>query len=54
MIHDWDAMLDRYYRLRGWDKDGRPTREVLQRLDLPEVAGDVPLTLSKSERSAKE
>jgi aldehyde:ferredoxin oxidoreductase len=54
LIHDWDAMLDRYYRLRGWDKDGRPTQEVLQRLDLPEVAGDVPLTLSKSERSAKE
>jgi aldehyde:ferredoxin oxidoreductase len=38
LINDWDAMLDRYYTLRGWDKDGKPTREVLQRLDLLDVA----------------
>jgi aldehyde:ferredoxin oxidoreductase len=42
LINDWDAMLDRYYVLRGWDKDGKPTREVLQRLDLLDVAEDVP------------
>ncbi|MBI4610072.1 MAG: aldehyde ferredoxin oxidoreductase family protein [Candidatus Rokubacteria bacterium] len=30
-----DRMLDEYYRLRGWDADGVPTRETLQRLGLP-------------------
>jgi aldehyde:ferredoxin oxidoreductase len=47
-IHDFDAMLDRYYRLRGWDRDGRPTRAVLQRLDLLDLAGDVLPTLTPS------
>jgi len=27
-------MLDRYYRMRGWDKDGVPTPEKLRELDL--------------------
>lgn len=51
LICDWDAMLDRYYLLRGWDKDGKPTREVLQRLDLLDVAEGATLTLPKSEGS---
>src|SRR5512146_2709013 len=25
LVHDLDAMLDRYYALRGWDADGIPT-----------------------------
>jgi aldehyde:ferredoxin oxidoreductase len=29
-----DAMLDRYYALRGWDADGVPTRERLSALGL--------------------
>jgi aldehyde:ferredoxin oxidoreductase len=33
-LHDLDAMLDRYYRLRGWDENGSPTAETLQRLGL--------------------
>ncbi len=46
LVHDLEAMLDRYYRLRGWDRDGKPTKEVLRRLDLLDVAGDVVPTLS--------
>ncbi len=30
-----DRMLDEYYRLRGWDVNGVPTRETLERLGLP-------------------
>ena len=40
-IHDFDAMLDRYYSLRGWDNQGKPAKEVLQRLDLLELARDI-------------
>lgn len=34
IIHDWDAMLDRYYRLRGWDLEGRPLLDTLIGLGL--------------------
>jgi aldehyde:ferredoxin oxidoreductase len=27
-------MLDEYYAARGWDEDGIPTRETLERLGL--------------------
>ncbi|MBI4790740.1 MAG: aldehyde ferredoxin oxidoreductase family protein [Chloroflexi bacterium] len=37
---DFEAMLDRYYRLRGWDRDGRPTAETLARLGLAEEVHD--------------
>ncbi len=50
-VHDLDAMLDRYYSLRGWDDWGNPTKEVPQRLGLLDVASDVSSTLSKSEGS---
>jgi aldehyde:ferredoxin oxidoreductase len=33
-IHDWDAMLDRYYELRGWDEQGHPLPETQSRLGL--------------------
>ncbi|MDY7078362.1 MAG: aldehyde ferredoxin oxidoreductase family protein [Chloroflexota bacterium] len=33
-LHDLDAMLDRYYRLRGWDENGLPTLGTLRRLGL--------------------
>lgn len=29
---DFDKMLEEYYTVRGWDKDGRPKRETLERL----------------------
>ncbi|HSJ52756.1 MAG TPA: aldehyde ferredoxin oxidoreductase family protein [Anaerolineae bacterium] len=34
LVRDLDAMLDRYYRLRGWDENGIPTPETLARLGL--------------------
>jgi len=35
----WDALKDRYYRLRGWNVNtGRPERETLASLDLKGVA----------------
>ncbi len=33
-IYDFDLMLDRYYDLRGWSRDGSPTAETLRRLGL--------------------
>jgi aldehyde:ferredoxin oxidoreductase len=35
-IYDFEAMLDRYYHLRGWSPDGVPTPATLQRLGLAE------------------
>jgi aldehyde:ferredoxin oxidoreductase len=35
-IYDFDRMLDRYYDLRGWSRDGRPTVETLRRVGLEE------------------
>ncbi len=37
---DWDgfqSLLDAYYQLRGWDRDGLPTPETLRRLGLSEA-----------------
>ena len=36
-----DTMLDEYYALRGWDKEGIPTTETLKKLDLEDVAKDL-------------
>jgi len=33
-LRDFEAMLDRYYRLRGWDSRGVPTADKLQELGL--------------------
>ena len=33
-IYDFEAMLDRYYQLRGWSPEGVPTAETLERLGL--------------------
>ena len=37
----WEEMLDEYYRLRGWDRNGVPTREKLKELGLEDVAKDL-------------
>jgi len=37
-----DVLLDAYYRYRGWDSQGRPTREKLKELDLEWVAASIP------------
>ncbi len=34
---DFDSLLDAYYTARGWDSDGRPTKETLERLGLASV-----------------
>ena len=33
-IHELDKLLPEYYELRGWDKEGHPTKETLERLGL--------------------
>jgi aldehyde:ferredoxin oxidoreductase len=33
----YQVMLEEYYRVRGWDADGVPTAETLQRLQLKEL-----------------
>lgn len=33
----YDVMLDEYYSLRGWDSEGVPTKEVLEKLNLAGV-----------------
>ena len=30
-----DEMLKEYYKLRGWDKEGRPTKDTLEKLGIP-------------------
>lgn len=30
----WERLLDEYYELHGWDKEGRPSQQTLQRLNL--------------------
>lgn len=37
-LKDFDAMLDRYYSLRGWDQNGHPRLDTLKRLGLGEEA----------------
>ncbi|MEJ5197754.1 MAG: aldehyde ferredoxin oxidoreductase C-terminal domain-containing protein, partial [Anaerolineae bacterium] len=39
LLHDFDAMLDRYYDLRGWTRDGVPKPETLARLGLMQKSG---------------
>ncbi len=34
----WEQMLDHYYDLRGWDRNGIPTKEKLNKLGLEDVA----------------
>jgi len=36
----FEAMLDAYYAIRGWDDKGRPTRATLDRLELLDVVDD--------------
>lgn len=32
-------MLPKYYRLRGWDKNGIPTKRMLKKLQLDDIVG---------------
>jgi benzoyl-CoA reductase subunit BamB len=35
-----EQLLDAYYKLKGWNRDGVPTKEALQELSLGYVAED--------------
>ncbi|HUV07185.1 MAG TPA: aldehyde ferredoxin oxidoreductase C-terminal domain-containing protein, partial [Spirochaetia bacterium] len=37
-LGEWEMMLDRYYELHGWNRQGRPTLESLRTIGLHEVA----------------
>ena len=32
--NDFERSLDKYYGLRGWDKDGVPTKATIKKLEL--------------------
>ena len=36
-----EAMLDEYYSFRGWNDNGHPTEETVERLDIEDVAADL-------------
>jgi aldehyde:ferredoxin oxidoreductase len=40
-LYDFEAMLDRYYDLRGWTRDGVPTPATLERLGLDSQGRDI-------------
>lgn len=37
VVREMDAFLDRYYELRGWDKDGAPTENKLKQLEVHQI-----------------
>jgi aldehyde:ferredoxin oxidoreductase len=41
LIVDLEPLLDAYYQYRGWDDQGCPTLETLQRLDLEDLALEI-------------
>jgi aldehyde:ferredoxin oxidoreductase len=41
MVSHQDEFLDKYYSLRGWTKEGRPTPEKLKELGLDFVLKDM-------------
>ncbi len=43
-IEKYDAMLDIYYQKRGWDKNGVPKKETLEKLGLADVASQLMLS----------
>jgi aldehyde:ferredoxin oxidoreductase len=50
-----DKLLDAYYKFKGWNKDGIPTKESLQELDLAYVAEDLEQRgIIKNEQSKEE
>jgi aldehyde:ferredoxin oxidoreductase len=36
---EYDEALDRYYEVRGWNKEGVPSRKTLKRLGLDKIVG---------------
>jgi aldehyde:ferredoxin oxidoreductase len=47
-----EKLLDAYYKFKGWDNQGIPTKKSLQELDLSYVAEDLePRGIVKNEQS---
>ena len=42
MIREQDAFLDNYYDLRGWTREGIPSKAKLEELGIDYVAADMP------------
>ena len=34
---EFDKELDKFYQIRGWDKEGIPTRDKLEKLGLDDI-----------------
>ena len=47
LLIDEEAMLDKYYRLRGWNDEGVPTEEKLKELGLAELIPDLLLNIEE-------
>jgi aldehyde:ferredoxin oxidoreductase len=41
LVNVWDQMLDKYYAGMGWDNDGRPLPETLEKFGLTHIAKDL-------------
>ena len=42
LASEWDAMLDRYYQMMGWDeKTSKPLPETLRNLGLEHIIPDL-------------
>ena len=41
VIRKPDVLLDEYYQVRGWDKNGVPTTDKLEELGLEEISSDI-------------
>jgi aldehyde:ferredoxin oxidoreductase len=48
-----DAMLDEYYALRGWTKEGVPKEENLEKLGLGDVAREIAKVLGDTEKGTE-
>jgi len=49
-VVELDGMLDEYYALMGWDKNGVPTAETLSNLGLAEFLVDIHMDTSQEYR----
>ncbi|MHA2059878.1 MAG: aldehyde ferredoxin oxidoreductase family protein, partial [Candidatus Ranarchaeia archaeon] len=38
---EFETMLDAYFKYRGWDQNGRPSKQILQKFGLEEVIKDI-------------
>ena len=46
-VVELEQLLDDYYEIRGWDSNGIPTPEILDKLRLTDVRGLIELFVAK-------